>query len=44
MSRTQSIRPPASTVSGKEPTLSSLDDYCREEILSRSKARTRIGF
>ena len=31
-------------LSGKEPTLSSLDDYCREEILSRSKVRTRIGF
>ena len=31
-------------LSGNEPTLDSLDGYCREEILSRKKTRNKIGF
>ena len=31
-------------LSGNEPTLSSLDGYCREEILSRNGTRNKIGF
>ena len=31
-------------LSGNEPTLSSLEGYCQEEILSRKDKRNRIGF
>lgn len=31
-------------LSGNEPTLSSLDGYCQEEILKRSNTRNKIGF
>ena len=31
-------------LSGNEPTLSSLESYCQEEILNRKNARNKIGF
>ena len=31
-------------LSGNEPTLASLDSYCREEILNKKAVRNRIGF
>ena len=31
-------------LSGNEPTLSSLDSYCQEEILNRNNTRNKIGF
>ena len=31
-------------LSGNEPTLSSLENYCREEILNRRNNRNKIGF
>ena len=31
-------------LSGNEPTLSSLDNYCQEEILSRKNKHNKIGF
>ena len=31
-------------LSGNEPTLSSLDGYCREEILNRKNKPVKIGF
>lgn len=31
-------------LSGNEPTLSSLEGYCREEILNRKNTRNKIGF
>ena len=31
-------------LSGSEPSLESLDGYCREEILNRSNPRNKIGF
>ena len=34
----------AYVLSGKEPSLETLDSYCREEILNRNGKRNRIGF
>ncbi|MBR5736899.1 MAG: ATP-binding protein [Bacteroidales bacterium] len=31
-------------ISGNKPTLSTLDSYCREEILNHGNKRTKIGF
>ena len=31
-------------LSGNEPTLSTLEAYCREEILNRKKTCNKIGF
>ena len=31
-------------LSGNEPNLASLDNYCQEEILDKKEKRNRIGF
>ena len=31
-------------LSGNEPNLASLDNYCQEELLNRNNTRNKIGF